>query len=182
MRAISGVGEWLRNRRGRGGMPGLSHPTNLALATVVLLSSACGPQKTPLDPTAMPPVVVASRPPLTASQVVLLDETVEVDLSPELSGGDCEIGNDPWPCARFVVDIPRASTAVVGMVWDSDESLFIEVGNLAAGPAVAFAAGPSPLVARAPVRAGPLSFRAGVHAPWGRRGPVVRVRLVVTLG
>jgi hypothetical protein len=105
----------------------------------------------------MAPSTVASLPvpPLDRRQV-RLNEVVEGEIEATVTGGMvyCEIGNDPVPCARFVVDVPAAGTVTIRLGCECEVPLFIEVGNLAVEH-LGFFAGASPLDARVTVPAGP---------------------------
>ena len=154
----------------------------LVAAVVALLAAGCA-----AAPETLPSPTMASVPrdswPVLAPRRVALGEVVEIDdlHATVLSGVTyCEIGNDPVPCTRFVVDVPRAGTVTIRMDSASHEPMFIEVGNLAVEH-LSFVTGRAPLVTRDTVPAGALPFRAGPYAPWGIRGAVVRFRLVATL-
>jgi len=148
---------------------------------VFLVVAGCSSRETPYNPTSPTP---ASRgaPTSDVPQKLALGEVVEIDLNATVSSGwYCEIGNDPVPCTRFVLDVPRAGTVVVRMEFDGDIPMFIEIGDLAIGDHLSFVAGGSPLIARAEVGPALLPFRVGVNLPWGKKGAVVRYRVVATL-
>ena len=152
-----------------------------AALTTCLIAAGCGSGNT-TQPT---PLTRDSQitPQSGSTQRIALGDEVAVSLSGAFVSGGlyCEIGNDPFPCAWFVVDIPRAATVVIRMESATADPMFIQVGNLAIADHLTFVAGPPPLVARLSVPAGELPFRAGLNMPWGRSGSVLNFRLVATL-
>ena len=138
-------------------------------------------QDAPVQPTT-PPIAAASIPAPRDRRQITLNEVVDVEVDATFTSGRlyCETGNDPVPCALFVVDVPRNGTVTIRLDCACEVPLFIEVGNLAVEH-LAFVAGASPLAARVTVPAGALPFRVGPHLPWGQRGLVVRLQVVATM-
>jgi hypothetical protein len=153
-----------------------------AWVLVSVLVGCTSPAPMPTPTSATPVVALKASDPITPATIAL-NEVYEIAMDGTFISGQwyCEIGNDPFPCNRFVVDVPRSGSVLVTMEFDGNEPMFIEMGDLRLGHDLPFLRGSSPLVARASVRPGPLPFRVGLDAPWGIPGYIARYRLKVTV-
>lgn len=159
----------------------------LAVVLLFLFSVACQ-RAAPTQPTASPVVPASSQ--LGASQTLELGETASITLDATVYNGGsyCEVGGDPAPCRRFVVDVPRAGTLIVRMEFETARPMFISLFGVNQGvtkPVVDECENvdgdQSPLEVREAVTPGQVRFDAGLNVGWGIKGAEVRFRLIPTL-
>lgn len=84
----------------------------------------------------------------------------------------CDFGNDPYPCSRYSLEVPRPGKVVVQLDFvGGDRPMFIafETPAFHASRDNFVAIGGSPLTGSFDVSAKQLTVAVGVDAPYGRR-------------
>jgi hypothetical protein len=150
----------------------------LILSTATACGSPVAPSRSVAAPTGSSAGVIAGLP----GRPIALGQTVEADLD-AVSNAMCDFGNDPYPCARYVIDLPRAGKVVVRMDFDgSPLPMFIafETATSHASRSNFVATGGSPLAGSFAAPAGQLTIAVGVDAPYVLRA-MYRYRFVTTL-
>ena len=115
---------------------------------------------------------------------IAIGQTVEADLQ---TGSNlmCEFGDDPYPCGRYLLVVPRPGRVTVRMDFvGGDIPMFIafETPTFHASRGNFVAIGKSPLTASVQASPGQLTLAVGVDAPYGSRPNTgYRFRFVTTL-
>jgi hypothetical protein len=157
---------------------------------VVLLAlagtSACGGSGIHTTaPTPVPVTPVVQQPPGLPIQTLEIGQPLDVTLDTVFRNGQpmCERGNDPNPCARFEIDVPRSGRLRVQMQFATSDRMFIYMYRPIPGNAIDLQdveSDQAPLVAESSVGAGFIYVHTGPCLPWGRAGQV-RFQLLATL-
>jgi hypothetical protein len=155
---------------------------------LVVVASACGGsavQTSTPTPVALTPVAVIQQPQGLPIQTLQFGQPLDVTLDTLIRTGQtvCERGEDPNPCAKFEIDVPRSGTLRVQMQFVTSDRMFIYMyrpipGNVTDLQDVE--SDQAPLVAESPVDAGVVYVHAGPYLPWGRAGQV-KFQLLATL-
>lgn len=155
----------------------------LILSTSTACDSPVGPSRQPAAP---PPPAAISVSETSSSGLpgrpIAFGQTIEGEL-PSGAYPMCEFGNDPYPCGRYLLAVPRAGTVRVRLDFTgADEPMFIafETASYHASRGNFVAVGGSPLTASYQTFAGHLTLAVGVDAPYGSRSSY-RYRFVTTL-
>ena len=115
-------------------------------------------------------------------QPIAIGQTVEAEIQAS-SYPMCEFGNDPYPCGRYLLDVPRSGRVAVQMDFvGAHLPMFIafETPTFHASRGNFVAIGGSPLAGSFQASAGHLTLAVGVDAPYGVSA-VYRYRFVTTL-
>jgi len=150
-------------------------------AATLALCVACDANQIPTRPS--PPTASSvPRPVDPRRQTISLDENVDVDLDMNVNGVvSCEVREDPTPCARFDVNVPRSGILRIQIDFDPVDPMFLFLYQ-SGSPAVFVEAHSdrSPFAFRQMVDPGLVHVSTGPEVPWGRQGSV-RFHLVATL-
>ena len=113
---------------------------------------------------------------------IAIGQSIDADLQPG-STAMCDFGNDPYPCARYLIEVPRSGRLVVRMDFSgANVPMFIafETPTSHASRSNFVAVGASPLAGAFAASPGRLTLAVGVDAPYGSSA-TYRYRFVTTL-